>query len=113
MPKYKLANGKYVNVSEENVSAFLDSEDGKGASLFEEKKAQDPAKETANVGSGNQAVNTDSNSENGSSDSSKNDEEFFASFGIKNLEFKNSEENPIPETRNVEKPTNATVIEST
>ena len=113
MPKYKLANGKYVNVSEENVSAFLDSEDGKGASLFEEKKAQDPAKETANVGSGNQAVNTDSNSENGSSDSSKNDEEFFASFGIKNLEFKNSEENPIPETRNVEKPTNVTVIEST
>ena len=113
MPKYKLANGKYVNVSEENVSAFLDSEDGKGASLFEEKKAQGPAKETANVGSGNQAVNTDSNSESGSSDSSKNDEEFFASFGIKNLEFKNSEEDPIPETRNVEKPTNVTVIEST
>ena len=113
MPKYKLANGKYVNVSEENVSAFLDSEDGKGASLFEEKKAQDPAKETANVGSGNQAVNTDSNLENGSSDLSKNDEEFFGSFGIKNLEFKNFEEDPIPKTRNVEKPTNVTVIEST
>ena len=113
MPKYKLSNGKYLNVNDTDVSAFLDSEVSNGAVVYEEKKAQDPAKETANVGSGNQAVNTDSNSENGSSDSSKNDEEFFASFGIKNLEFKNSEEDPIPETRNVEKPTNVTVVEST
>lgn len=75
MPKYRLKNGKYVIVSEDNLEAFKASNDFEGATLFEEapKKAIDPVKETAIVGSKNQAVNGVSSSDPGLSDLQKID----------------------------------------
>ena len=67
MYKYKLSNGEIVTVEDKHIEAFRSSKDFEGAVLLEGPvKTEAVATETAPVTAGNQAVDTGSNSADGS-----------------------------------------------